>query len=450
MRDIFITAVIFGLLPFVFKRPWIGILLWSWISYMNPHRLAWGFAFDFPFAMIIGIVTILSFMFSKEKKEMIWTRETVLLAIFIGWMFITTIFAFYSNLAWLQWNKIWKIQLMVFLTALIITERKQLHWLVWVIALSLGFYGVKGGIFTIAHGGVHRVQGPTGSFIGGNNEIALALVMTIPLIRYLHLQESRKLIKLGLAAAMVLTGVSAIGSQSRGGLVAMAAMGLFLWLKSRNKIFTGIYISVAVAIMASVMPQEWYDRMNTIKTYQEDSSAMGRINAWHTAFNVAKDRITGGGFEMFRADTFREYAPNPMDPHDVHSIYFEIMGEHGFLGFSLFVLFGIFSWIRAQQIIKRCKKDPNNKWASDLAAMIQVSLIGYAAGGAFLGLAYFDLPYHLMIILLLTAKFSGVLSKEPVGVAEEAGKLPALARLGIKRRLGIASDDRIPHEQPNR
>ena len=94
---------------------------------------------------------------------------------------------------------------------------------------------------------------------------------------------------------MVLTGVAAIGSQSRGGLVAMVAMGIFLWLKSRNKFITTIYMAASVAIIASVMPQEWYDRMNTINTYQEDQSTQGRINAWHTAFNVAKDRVTGGG-----------------------------------------------------------------------------------------------------------------------------------------------------------
>ena len=76
--------------------------------------------------------------------------------------------------------------------------------------------------------------------------MALVLVMLIPLIRYLHLQEPGKWVRLGLASAMVLTGVAAIGSQSRGGLVAMAAMGLFLWLKSRNKIVTGIYMVIAV------------------------------------------------------------------------------------------------------------------------------------------------------------------------------------------------------------
>jgi probable O-glycosylation ligase (exosortase A-associated) len=243
--------------------------------------------------------------------------------------------------------------------------------------------------------------------------------MTIPLIRYLHLQAKQLWVRWGLATVMVMTGVAAIGSQSRGGLVAMLAMGLFLWLKSRNKVMTGLYMAVAIAIMASVMPQEWYDRMNTIKTYQEDASAMGRINAWHTAFNVAKSQITGGGFEMFKPQTFSQYAPDPFMVHDVHSIYFEVMGEHGFIGVMLFMLLAFFSWVRARQIIRDCRKDPEKKWAADLAAMIQVSLIGYGAGGAFLGLAYFDLPYHLMIVLVLTAKFSGVLGGEEQKMTQE-------------------------------
>ena len=413
MRDLLVTAIVFGVLPFVFRRPWIGILLWCWLGYMNPHRQTWGFAYDFPFAFITAIVTITAFVLSREKKEMVWTRETILLLVFIGWMFVTTFFAFYPDLAWIQWDKVWKIQLMVFLTAMIIKERQHLHWMIWVIALSLGYYGVKGGIFTIVHGGQFRVQGPAGTFFGGNNEMALVLAMLIPLIRYLHLQATQQWVRLGLAGAMVLSGVAAIGSQSRGGLLAMAAMGVFLWFKSRHKFVMAIYMVIAVAIMASVMPQSWYDRMETIKTYQADESALGRINAWHTAFNVAKDRVTGGGFDMFHAPTFRQYAPEAWRVHDVHSIYFEVMGEHGFIGLGMFLLLAVFTWLRANQVVRECKHDPERKWAADLAAMIQVSLVGYGAGGAFLGLAYFDLTYHLMIVLILAAKFSGVLDKKP-------------------------------------
>jgi probable O-glycosylation ligase (exosortase A-associated) len=381
---------------------------------MNPHRLGWSFAPDFPFALLTAVVTITAFAFSKGKKEMIWTRETILLACFVGWMFLTTVFAFYPDVAWPQWNKVWKIQLMVFLTVMIIRERQHLHWMIWIMAMSIGFYGVKGGIFTIVHGGEYMVMGPTGTFIGGNNEIALAMIMMIPLIRYLHLQETRRWARWGLAGAMVLSAAAAVGTQSRGALIAIGAMGVFLWLKSRHKLVTTIYVFAAVAIMASVLPQKWYDRMDTIQDYSEDGSALGRINAWYTGFNVAKDRLTGGGFEMFKPPTFLHYAPEPFRVHDAHSIYFEVMGEHGFIGFAMFILLAVFAWQRANQIIARCKNDPEQKWAADLASMTQVSLVGYGAGGAFLGLAYFDLPYHLMIILLLAAKFSGVLGAPAV------------------------------------
>ena len=61
---------------------------------------------------------------------------------------------------------------------------------------------------------------------------------------------------------------------------------------------------------------------------------MGRINAWHTAFNLAKDRVTGGGFDTFQGPTFRKYAPEPENVHAAHSIYFQVLGDHGFIGFG--------------------------------------------------------------------------------------------------------------------
>jgi len=322
--------------------------------------------------------------------------------ILIIWMVATTFFSFYTDVAWLQMEKVAKIQLMIFITPLVINTRERLHGLIWVIVLSLGFYGVKGGIFTILHGGVHRVQGPEGTFIGGNNEMALALLMIIPLMRYLQLNERHHLVRLGLSAAIVLTATAAIGSQSRGALVGAAVMALVFWWKSRNKFMSAALIAAVVGMVAAIMPAEWYERMSTIKNYEEDGSAQGRINAWWTAWNVAKDRITGGGFEMFQYPTFRVYAPNPDNVHDVHSVYFEMLGEHGFIGLGLWLLLALFAWRTGSWVIKHAKRDPEKKWAADLASMGQVSMIAYAAAGAFLGLAYFDLYYHLLIIIALT------------------------------------------------
>jgi probable O-glycosylation ligase (exosortase A-associated) len=294
------------------------------------------------------------------------------------------------------------------------------------IALSLGFYGIKGGIFTIAKGGVHRVQGPTGTFIGKNNEMALALVMTVPLIAYLRTQEKRHWLKMGLTGAMFLTAVAAIGSQSRGALVGMLAMGLFLWMKSRNKFMTALIIVVSVGAIGAIMPSEWYERMETTKTYQEDASALGRINAWHTAFNVAKSRITGGGIEMFRPSVFRQYAPEPGRVHDVHSVYFEVMGEHGFIGFGIFMTIMAFTWMKGSSIIRLTKRNPELKWAQDLAAMTQVSMIGYATCGLFLGLAYFDFYWHLVAIMVILNHLVEQHIAKPVAQQESTtpGKIP--------------------------
>lgn len=401
MRDIVLTVIFFGMLPFVFNRPYIGIYIWTWLGMMNPHRHTWGFAYDLPFAQITALVTLVAMLKYKGPKKIPWTRETVLLLLFVLWMLFTTFFAFYPDLAWEQWNKVWKIQLMIYVTLMLIDNRQKMDWLVWVIVLSLGFYGVKGGIFTIMHGGVHRVQGPAQSFIAGNNEMGLALVMTIPLMRYLLLQAKNFWIHKGLAISMFLTGIAAIGTQSRGALIAMSAMGAFLWLKSRNKLFTLLLILAVAGAVVAIMPQSWYERMATIRTYEQDTSAMLRINAWWMAFNLAKDRITGGGFDTFGSRAFRLYAPDPTQTPDAHSIYFEVMGEHGFTGLAMFLLLGWFAWNTGNRIKRAVRHSPELKWSADLASMLQVSLVGYASAGAFLGLAYFDLYYTLVAVMVI-------------------------------------------------
>jgi len=59
-------------------------------------------------------------------------------------MTITTFFATYPAAAWEQLEKVAKIQLMIFVAMMLITNRERLHLLVWTIAVSIGFYGVKG------------------------------------------------------------------------------------------------------------------------------------------------------------------------------------------------------------------------------------------------------------------------------------------------------------------
>ena len=403
IRDLALTIFIFGLLPMCLARPHWGILLWTWIGLMNPHKLTWGFAYNFPFAMIVGVVTMLAILISKEPKRLPLAPPIVVLLLLILWMTITTlVFSLYPEFAWPKWEKVMKIQVFILLTLLVMQSQERIRSLVLVATLSIAYFGIKGGIFTIAHGGGGMVLGPDGGFISGNTEIALALTVTLPLMRWLQLQTKRSWLKHAASVAMVLIAVSILGSQSRGGFLALAAMALFLWLKSRKKIVLGLVLVTVAATLFSFMPDQWHARMDTIGTYEQDSSAMGRIGAWRFATSLALDRpIGGGGFETFQPGAYARYAPTQRDL-DPHSIWFQVLAEHGFVGLGLFVLLCMLSWRTGSQIISSCRSRPDLRWASDLAGMIQAALVGFWVGGSFLGLAYWDYPYILVIVLVLT------------------------------------------------
>lgn len=427
MRDIAVTLAVFSMLPFVLRQPWVGILVFNWLSLMNPHRLAYGFSLNFPFAMIVAATTIGAYMYSKEKKEMVWTRDSRLLLAFILWMCLTTAFAMYPTLAVDQLNKVLKIQLMVFVGLMLMRSFDRIEALLWVAAMSIGFYGLKGGIFTITRGGVYRVNGPDNTFISGNNEIGLALAMTVPLLYFMRGRISSYWLKMGMTVWVVLAAFAAIGTQSRGALLGMVAMATFIWLNSRSKFLTALILVGTAVPIAMFMPDSWYERMGTIKTHDQDESAQGRVNAWWTAYNVASNRLLGGGFECFQAPTFAIYAPNPDNVHDVHSVVFEVMGEHGFIGLGLFALLAFLSWMTAGKTARLCRKMPDMIWVAEMMRMVQVSLVAYWTAGLFLGLAYFDYYYTLLAIIFATSH----LVKKRVAAGNDAAKIADLRPEGF-------------------
>jgi len=79
----------------------------------------------------------------------------------------------------------------------------------------------------------------------------------------------------------------------------------------------------------------------------------------------------------------------------------------------------LMTWRSASWIIRRTRKDPEKRWAADLAAMAQVSLVGYAGAGAFLGLAYFDYYYTLIAVVVICKAI--LISQDAAAKAEPAG-----------------------------
>ncbi len=401
MRDLFVTIVVFGALPYLFRNPNFGVVMWIWISVMNPHTQGWGFARSFPFAAIIACVTMLAMLAHKDRFRLPMTPVIVTFIVFVVWMSLGTLFSIHPETVGPQWNKVLKIMGMTLIVQMLLTEPKHIKWLLWAVVVSLGYYGVKGGIFTLRSGGQYKVWGPVGTFIDGNNEMALALVMVIPLMYYLMTQIRQKWGRIAMAGSMGLCAIASLGSYSRGAALAMAGMLAFLWLKSRHKIKLGLVLLVLSPLALIFMPEQWHARIDTINTYEQDASAMGRINAWWMAFNLANDRpFFGGGFDIYDRFVFGRYAPVPDDVHAAHSIYFQVLGEHGWVGFGIYMLLGWLTWRDGSAVIRLTRDLPHMQWATEMVRMIQVSLMGFFVGGAFLSLAYFDVPYYLMCAMV--------------------------------------------------
>src|SRR5688500_863863 len=235
IRDIIVTIIIVGSLPFCFLRPWIGVLVWSWIGYMNPHRLTWEFAHDMPFAQMVAIATLAGLLATKEKYPLPGMREVYLLVLFSLVMFVSTLFAYYPEPAWEQFDKVWKILLMTFVTIILFQDPKKLRALVWVIALSIGFYGLKGGIFTIKTGGAQMVLGPEGTFLEGNTEIGLALNMVLPFLVFLRRVTRNNWLRTFLLVVSGFTVIAILGTYPRGAFLGLVVVTTLIFLKSRTK-----------------------------------------------------------------------------------------------------------------------------------------------------------------------------------------------------------------------
>ncbi len=403
MRDIAIFLIVAAGIPFILRNPVVGIGFWVWLSLMNPHRAAWGFAYSFPFALVVAVATIIGLFITHESRQLKGGAAAWVLLAFMAWMGITTLFALEPERAAEMLERVIKILFVTLLALYTLYKRDHVRWLMLIIVFSVGFYGIKGGLFTLLTSGENRVWGPPDTFITDNNALALAVIMTIPLLAYFYIMATKRWMRAALLVWIALCAVSVLGSYSRGGLLAIIAMSGFLWLKAKSKVWLGLVVIVFAVGFYSFMPAAWEERMTTIGSYQSDESAQGRMSTWTMLTNLALDRpVVGGGFEPYTDEVFRRYLPEYVGTHAAHSIYFQVLGEHGFVGLGLFLLFWLLTWRLSRRIIKHTKDDVESKWAYWLAKMVQVSLVGYFVGGTFLNLAYWDMPYFLMIALAVT------------------------------------------------
>ncbi len=403
LRSLFLTFIFLSVVPMIVVYPHIGVLVWHWISAFNPHRLAAGYMSDFPALMLLGGLTIISWIFSKEKKmppshAVVWA----ILAFFI-WTCITTLFSADFAPKFTKLNTFWKIILFTMLTGCMINRRDRLEFLIIILASGIGYYALRGAFGTIASGGKYAFEGPPDSFIADRNSLAVAFVMIIPMLIYLgnHLQQ--KWLRYACLAAIPVFIIAVLGTQSRGGLIALGAVGVWVILRSKRRFIGLAGLAITGVLAVGFMPDTWTSRMQTVETFDQDSSMQGRLQMWRYAIDLTADNpIIGGGFRTFANRRLAgNYLPSGIPLRASHSVYYEALGEHGMPGLFFYVLILAAYFFTCNKIVNLSKSINDLKWANDLGAMLQASLVGFAVGGALLEIVVFDIFYTFAMMSVI-------------------------------------------------
>jgi len=409
MRELLLyAAVLMGLIA-TLRYPFSGILMWTWFTCMQPHQEAFGSAHGERINLVIAIVTILAWLFSKERKIPRIDATLVLIFAFLVWVTINGFFAVSPEWSWPIWDRTWKTIALGLFVSVAATSKIRAHALVWSIAVSLLYYGIKGGIFTILTGGHNHVVGPPNSYIGDNNQLAVATLMVLPLINYLRLNSSNLFVSWGLLAATIISTFSILGSYSRGAFIALGGLGVVAWTRTRRWFLYPFAIAIVLVPALYFMPHEYFDRLSTIGPSDPDGSFHGRVLAWQVAYKYAVEHFPFGyGFSGSELSVvFNRYFPGE-PTHAAHSIFFEVLGDNGFVGLGLYIAILAITFFNCAKIRNATRGNEEFSWAFDLAGMIQLALFVFCLGGSLLSMAYYDVFF---ILIGLVSAMRGILSE---------------------------------------
>lgn len=409
MRDIVVTILLLAVMPTCFRKPFVGLLVFSLLAYMRLQDLTWGFARTIRWSFYVAVITFGGFFVSQRERRFMLSdlRCTIMMVLvaLVGLSILKNRGPDPSDLP--SFVEFIKIVLVALFTTGMVHSRERLRMILWVITLSFAFFGFKSGIVGIlTGGGAQIIQGP-GGMLKDNNDFALALSMGIPMMVMLGHSERRDILRKALLTCVPLTMITVAMTHSRGGFLAMLIGILVLTSRSRNRI-AGFAMMGLMALGGFLMaPKGVVERLQSIAAYQEDASAQARLAAWRTAgVMIRENPVFGVGFGHFQ-DNYVRYDPARVDEeldvhkaHVAHNSYLQIWAECGTPTFLLYLILILVSYIDLWSVRGMARRRFHSSWILNYATMFEASLTTFMVGSVFLNRAHFDLFYHWVALIL--------------------------------------------------
>jgi O-antigen ligase len=304
---------------------------------------------------------------------------------------------------------------------------------------------VVGGAIVSASVLLRITQTATEALIGmrtggiGGNPNGFAVKIMIPLMGAVYFATAYRslVIRAASAAVVAIILLSLLQSLSRGGYVALTAMGLFymfrfLRLRSIGLVLPAVFM---VGVLWIGVSEDVVARIGTMFGSQRelDRSIQGRLQQYERAsstfasnpligIGVARSRVPeawGGGIE---GGAFVQ---------TVHNTYLTIAAEQGLLGLLPFLGILFLSWrdySRAWRLrgYPGAEEDPDLQRLSLMGAMLQVAFAGILVGGSFVAADRFKVVWMMFgvstaVLALANRRYAEVEGPSDASLVDESG-----------------------------
>ncbi len=430
LRDVFVLLILVVGGYFCFQGPDYVLLLYIWNAYFRPEHWVWSaqWLLTLKVSYVLGVAIVVSTIFSKQRFR--FTFHSFLLFLILAQALVSVLLCEHFDYAWSSWVDFLKATLIAFLIPALANDRKKLRLLILVMCLSLGFEGSKQGWV-----GMLSYPGALNSndipFLGDNNGVAVGMLMLTPLFGALVATTSSKWAKRFLGFLMIGVVYRALSTYSRGGFLSCAALAVIYWIRSRGKLRLLLAFSLTAAIVLPVLPDEFWGRMQTIKTYEEveDDSALSRLHFWQVALKMADaNPFFGVGFNAYNLsfDKYDFFYGRYGEGRSVHSVWFGVVAELGYGGLFLYVFSVILALRNCAFTRKVARRNPQYSDLERFATSVESGLWVFLVGGTFLSFQYNEMFFHfigLSIALRIAARsIDGTAGDTPQSTFEnEAG-----------------------------
>jgi probable O-glycosylation ligase (exosortase A-associated) len=405
MRDLFVFGVVVLCLPHALRKPFIGLLLFSWLAYMRPQDLCWGFARSMRLSFFVGAAMVIGYFAHEAGKKRFtrWDVRTGGMVVLLLFMTIGLAQAVdQSKYVMRYYFEFIKIVLIALFTVGQVTDRQRLRALLWTICGCLAFYGFKGGLFGLLTGGTRILRGP-GGMLEDNNDFALALVMNVPMLFYLGRTEGKVWLRRLCDVAVVLTAITIFLTHSRGAALALVATLLVLAWRSGHLFKATVALGFGAVAFFMLAPEHVLDRLASLKEGTQEGSAATRIRAWTVAMRMIEAYpFVGVGLRNFQ-DHWHEFTTGLVQGRSfayvAHNSYLQIWAEGGTTSFVTYMTLLGSMFFAARKLRRWARVRPDLAWASAYGRMLEATTAGFMVGSFFLNRGHFDLVYHFLALM---------------------------------------------------